>query len=446
MGGRCIYCGEPAGEPGHLDACKSRGGSPTEDSKNAQATNAGVKRPCLAVTPGQEESPEATSCSKKPRPTPEEYTFDCWTCGRTDCPHSRGFTVFTGPLGGCMQKEFDPGEPCPRSWKKNRSCDPSSYFAKIKTPLQQTIAGVVQSKDFWSLHKYLGSTTLDRKIQTWMKQKILPHRLVEDHWIYLRRGVKEAIRFKRQECIQFIRSAFFGELLCPLLFLIVFLFRANPLTCSCPSQVLGRESPSGHFNAHLLQLGSNNAEVADLSKEDKTIDALAWVIRHFVPLVAEHPTIFWQSLLLERPLTQHMTTSDLAFAVLVLEHHVPQWQYVLHVERETGRPPTTAELAYANKLGFGVGLLYEGGIAGEAAKRRFGDLNMHFFRHFYNRHCPHSAANINQLQKAVKSKVRADYEIVNEHIRKWETTSTDMHKKQVHDDILHKVFNCMVFC
>ena len=196
----------------------------------------------------------------------------------------------------------------------------------------------------------------------------------------------------------------------------------------------------------MLQLGRSNDEVKDISQEEGTLKALAWVIRHFVPLIAEHPTAFWQSLLLGRPLSQYMTTSDLAFAVLVLEHHVPQWQYELEVERETGSSPTSDELECANRLGFvGMELFYQGGIAGEAAKQRFGQLNVYFFRHFFNRHCPQKEANMNQLEKAVEARVKADSASINTSIQKWETTATAMYKRDVKDDIFHRLFYYMVW-
>ena len=220
MGGLCIYCGEPAITASHLDACqKSPPGTKDGHASVPGMTATGGKRRASTATitppPPQQQHPSA---AKKPRSTlhpggvPDEYSFQCLTpsCRRKNCPYDGGYTVFSD-LGGTDDQEHDPSEPCHRSWKKKHSCyDAWTFFHEVKIPIELSIAGVVQSKDFWANHKYLGSTSLDRKVQAWMKIRIKPP-LVDKYWIFLRKAVKEAIRFKRQECIEFVRSTFYGE-------------------------------------------------------------------------------------------------------------------------------------------------------------------------------------------------------------------------------------------
>ena len=366
MGGRCIYCGDHTTAPGHLDVClnhpevnpTSNNNNCCHDRREEVEPTPGRKRPSFVISPSlllpTNQDPDAGTARispspdiqsknrttsynsyKKPRPSPdqEEYTFQCLTCGRNNCPYENGYTV----LSECDENhpEFDPCEPTLETWKQNHSGGVFS-FDDLKSPIQLSVAGVVQSKDFWSNHKYLGSTSLDVKVQAWMKQRI-KQQLVEDNWILLRRAVKEALRYKRQESVEFIRSTYFGACV-----------MVSHLSSSCqPShrlsfilpKVLESTAPSGYYRRHLLRFGSTRIAV-DLSQEEETMKALAWVVRHFVPMIAERPKHFWESLLSGKPLSQYMTTSDLAFAVLVLEHHMMQWRHLIQFQLETGEPPS----------------------------------------------------------------------------------------------------------
>ena len=109
----------------------------------------------------------------------------------------------------------------------------------------------------------------------------------------------------------------------------------------------------------------------DLSKTG-VIGVLAWIIRHFVPLVADDPKLFWGSMLARMPLKKYLSMTDLVFAILVLEHHMMKWRHLIHFQLETGRSPSED---FTQQSG---GLLYRDGIAGEAAKQRFEDLYVYF--------------------------------------------------------------------
>ena len=208
--------------------------------------------------------------------------------------------------------------------------------------------------------------------------------------------------------------------------------------------VLEELAPTKYYRRHFLKFGTNklNPEVEDLYKQKTKVKALAWVIRHFLPMVSEHPKTCWESLVSGRPLDQYMTTSDLAFAVLVLEHHMMQWRHLIHYELETGKPPSDDYIQTATA---GM-LLYKGGMAGKDAKHRFGELAVYFFRHFYNRHCPLRELNMALLQELVDAEVKADLDFIQMDLQKWERNAPPTpFKKDVHDDILHRVFHYMHF-
>lgn len=168
------------------------------------------------------------------------------------------------------------------------------------------------------------------------------------------------------------------------------------------------------------------------------IAALAWVIRHFVGVVVERPKTFWHSMHLNRGIEDYITTSDLAFTVLLLEHHMMEWRSQIQHTRETGKEATFLEK--------GQHLLYKDGIAGEEAKARFQQLTMHFQVNFYNRSSCRQrevSKKMTCLHGHLKQLVAADSERV--------TTNIDNHgqfvgkapMKDLQDDILHRVFYYM---
>ena len=70
----------------------------------------------------------------------------------------------------------------------------------------------MKSKGIWSNnHKFMGSSHLDLKLQTWMRNRLNPE-LVDCNWTALRQVVKETLRYKRQRSVEYIWRAYFGEL------------------------------------------------------------------------------------------------------------------------------------------------------------------------------------------------------------------------------------------
>ena len=185
---------------------------------------------------------------------------------------------------------------------------------------------------------------------------------------------------------------------------------------------------------HLLQF-ANNEEPADLSKST-SMTLLSWMIRFFVPLVSEDPRASWTSMVDGVGLDQYITPSDLAFTLLILEHHIMKWRYLVQVERETGSPPTDV---YCNKAT--QGLLYEDGIAGETAKRRFDELHVYFYDSFYCSTNQKKVVQLAKLQTMVNKAAKHDSAAIKSTIAKHDDGGQSLlEDEETKEDILHRVF------
>ena len=166
-----------------------------------------------------------------------------------------------------------------------------------------------------------------------------------------------------------------------------------------------------------------------------TIRVLAWVVRYFAVHVSQKPKSFWESMLAGKPLTEYMTHSDLALVVLILEHSLMKWRHLLQVEQETGERPSKEYCKTAR------GLLYDDGIAGEEAKRRFDALSIYFYNNFYATSSPEATRNMSSLHNILGVAVRKDAALIQSHV---DDTSDywipENRLCEVKDDILHRVF------
>lgn len=193
----------------------------------------------------------------------------------------------------------------------------------------------------------------------------------------------------------------------------------------------------------MLQFGLSvhkaSCDRADLSK-DGPIGTLAWIIRHFVPLVVDDPKKFWGSMLASMPLAKYMTITDLAFAVLVLEHNMMKWRSLLQYELETGQQPTREYCSQQS-----VGLLYSGGISGEDGKRRFRNLCTYFFYNFCADKCPQKDRNAKKLQATLNNLARKDSDSIKSSIRTFGSYATTP-VVEVQEDVLHRVFYYCYLC
>jgi hypothetical protein len=158
--------------------------------------------------------------------------------------------------------------------------------------------------------------------------------------------------------------------ICALLSPFLPLFLVKGLECRCSG------ATSCFYRHHFLQFDTNpsGGVVAANLSQDKTFDALAWVIRHFVPLIVDDPQTFDRSMLQKMPINTYMTFNDLASAVLVLEHHILKWRNLVQFKLEIGWAPP--EEYTRQKSG---GWLYKNRISGEDVIWRFNALLCHYF-------------------------------------------------------------------
>ena len=196
------------------------------------------------------------------------------------------------------------------------------------------------------------------------------------------------------------------------------------------------------FRYQLLQFSANTSplevEKANLHSTT-TITVLAWMVRHFAPIVSEAPQEAWTKMMQKVPLKQYVTTSDLAFAVLVLEHHLVRWRKLVQFKLESGGRSMCEDLA--RTIG---GLLYHEGIAGEEAKRRFDSLNVYFFLKFYNEADEESRLNMTRLQHIVDKGVDFDFEALDRKVK--DASQVDVFPVDMDDiqkDIRHRIFYYM---
>ena len=192
---------------------------------------------------------------------------------------------------------------------------------------------------------------------------------------------------------------------------------------------------------HFLQFGTQQT-VAPARAGDLTLDGtmvpLAWAVVHFVPLVLHRPLELRQNMLSEEsPIVDCITCSDLAFVVLVLEHHIMKWRHLIHWERETGEPPSDERSRTA------IGLLYDGGMAGEAAKRRFDDLSLYFFMTFWSDATANKKRNVDRLERLTREIAKEESSEIAEIISAPQQATIlppQEEQSELVDDVLHRVF------
>jgi len=216
---------------------------------------------------------------------------------------------------------------------------------------------------------------------------------------------------------------------------------------------LEMKSFSGYYRRHLLQFGkppsisssSSAGDTANLSN-DGAIGALAWVVCNFVAYVVEDPRLLWEATLDEStPLAKCMCPSDIAFAVLVLEHHMIKWRHLIRFGLETGQLPSKDYTQEA------PGLLYDQGIAGPVARKRFDGLVLYFVSNFFARSSPDTAGNMRRLGDMVRGMAKPRSAWIKEKIRRCtaDYKAIPIHKndpiEDVEDDVLHRVFYYMHF-
>jgi len=183
------------------------------------------------------------------------------------------------------------------------------------------------------------------------------------------------------------------------------------------------------YRKDLLLLGTDSCNL----KDEKTLKILATIVRYYVPFLCDYNNskVFSNKLSKCTPLESFVTSSDLAFAVVLLEHHVMNWRHLIHYKQETGEDPPKDSMASS------FGLFYEGGIAGESAKRRFNRLNVFFFMQFFSPVGENSSLNMSRLQTLVNKMVKYNTDDLD---RLPSLTELPHPLTDIKSDIVHSVF------
>ena len=106
--------------------------------------------------------------------------------------------------------EYDPCEVSPLTRSDEASGGDQPKFEEVVNHVNNTTESILHSKGFWSANKYLGSPNLGIKVKKWMGLRVTSEKIVEKNWTVLRRVVKEALRYRRQNCVSGIQQAFTG--------------------------------------------------------------------------------------------------------------------------------------------------------------------------------------------------------------------------------------------
>jgi hypothetical protein len=202
----------------------------------------------------------------------------------------------------------------------------------------------------------------------------------------------------------------------------------NLSECSLTRERANYFEPAYH---HTLRSFGNGADLSN----SRTLSVLAGVVRHFVFLVTKNGKNFLTSMLQCSPLHTYMTASDLAFAILVLEHHVMNWRLAFQSKLEDG---LEAEGLCCNET---TGIVYEGGIAGRQAKEGFDALQLYAFENFYSKAYPECAIRMNSIQALLDRTAQEDPDAICEDVEKFEKhAQLNNNMTTIRDDVLHRVF------
>jgi hypothetical protein len=195
---------------------------------------------------------------------------------------------------------------------------------------------------------------------------------------------------------------------------------------------------------HFVQFafGTTKSKVAGTTGEANLNDPsvmtlLAWIVYYFIPNVAETIECPSTALFTHAPVKEWMTASDLAFVVFILEHHVTKWRRLAAYRVQT-RAFMSDEQSRSVK-----GLKYTGGIAGEDGKRRFDNLLVYFFTHFYGCGGEQATTNMEVLQETVNHLVetkKMESQMVVRSLSKENVQSKEEVVNEVDNDVMHRVF------
>jgi hypothetical protein len=198
----------------------------------------------------------------------------------------------------------------------------------------------------------------------------------------------------------------------------------------------------------LNKLPFRRKDLLDLGRTDLTatnkINALASITRYFVPLLSNNPKKVQESMMAGASFDKWMTASDLALAILILEHHMLNWRTCILCQQEARSPASSSCLAAASPSAVGApcqcteadhdqGHYYKDGISGEQAKIRFESMSVNFYRHLTSSRDSTAA----RLHGTIRDMVKADPPTFTMQAS-LEQTKPPVREAQ--DCVLHRVF------
>ena len=130
-----------------------------------------------------------------------------------------------------------------------------------------------------------------------------------------------------------------------------------------------------------------------------TFAFLASLIRHFAPLVCVRRDAAYEMMRNGAPIDTYVTSSNIAFLVLVFQHYISRWKWEAARKRKKlpGADQGTQQLQEDPPE-----LHYSDGIAGKTAKAKFAFLRGYFQVWFFMKSSSKAASNMRTLSKAVR--------------------------------------------
>lgn len=196
------------------------------------------------------------------------------------------------------------------------------------------------------------------------------------------------------------------------------------------------------FRRQLLQFENESTTCrvpeADLDNA-APIQTLAWVLRFITPYVSIKPGAMLSNLQQKVPLERYVTVSDLAFSVVLMEHYSCTWKAEAHFNLESGADGQNN----GKKATFGQDgqLFYEGGLAGEQAKRRYASLCKYFYLNFFSDVREEAPYNLDRLQYVVDRGTEFEPERLDAETQEaFQNPPTSAHREMV-SEITHRVYS-----
>ena len=82
-------------------------------------------------------------------------------------------------------------------------------FDEVRTQIVPLVMQVLSSTAFFANHKFLGTPSIDMKVERWLLTKM--HKVTKRSWLVQRKTVKEVLRYRRQAVVVLCQREFNSE-------------------------------------------------------------------------------------------------------------------------------------------------------------------------------------------------------------------------------------------